>query len=110
MTSALLTLTAGLGLRAIQMRDFILDDLRQLPAYTGTERRVIIIDPRFSFYGADLAQNDPWLRGNVIRLIAHGPQADAAMMQEHFPDMHRVYADRFGTVWSAAAQNPARVR
>lgn len=109
-TSALLTLTAGLGLRAIQMRDFILDDLRQLPAYTGTERRVIIIDPRFSFYGADLAQNDPWLRGNVIRLIAHGPQADAAMMQEHFPDMHRVYADRFGTVWSAAAQNPARVR
>jgi hypothetical protein len=102
-TTAVLTLTAGVGLRAIQMREFIRADLQQLPAYAGTERRVIIIDSAAATYGGDLVQNDPWLRGSVIRMISHGQEADAAMMQENFPDMHRVYAGLFGTVWSAAA-------
>jgi hypothetical protein len=100
-TTALLTLTVGLGLRAVQMREFVLDQLRQAPAYAGTERRVIFIDPTFSFYGADLVQNDPWLRGNVIRMLSRGKSDEAALMQAHFPDMHRVYADEHGTVWSA---------
>jgi hypothetical protein len=62
---------------------------------------VIFIDPTFSFYGADLVQNDPWLRGNVIRMLSRGKSDEAALMQAHFPDMHRVYADEHGTVWSA---------
>ena len=62
---------------------------------------MVIVDPRFSFYGADLVQNDPWLRGSVIRMITHGAAADAQMMSEHFADMHRVYEDNYGSVWSA---------
>jgi hypothetical protein len=48
-----------------------------------------------------LVQNDPWLRGNVVRMISHGAVADANMMHENFPNLHQVYHDRYGSVWSA---------
>jgi hypothetical protein len=97
---ALLTLVFGVGFRAWQIHDFMAADLAQLPAYTGTERRVVIVDPNVSFYAADLVQNDPWLRGDVTLMITRGDPDDATMMREHFPDLHEVYADKFGTVWS----------
>jgi hypothetical protein len=90
-------------LRAWQMQEFIAHDLDQLPHYTGTQRRVVIVDGRHSFYAADLVQNDPWLRGGVIRMYSHGTEADSAMMAEHYPNLRRVYADRYGTVWSQAS-------
>jgi hypothetical protein len=104
-TCAFLTLVFGVGLRAVQMHEFIADNLRQVPAYTGTERQVVIIDPGSSFYGWDLIRNDPWLRGNVIRMIAHGAAADTDMMRTHFPGLHRVYHDQYGSVWSQASQH-----
>jgi hypothetical protein len=98
---ALLTLVLGVGLRAAQIRAFMTMDQQQVPAYAGTERRVVLIDASHSFYGQDLVQNDPWLRGNVIRMISHGETADATMMREQFPNMQRVYQDSHGSVWSA---------
>jgi hypothetical protein len=98
---ALLSLVLGVGLRAAQIRGFMTMDTQQVPAYAGTERRVVLIDASHSFYGQDLVQNDPWLRGNIIRMISHGEAADAIMMQNQFPDMHRVYRDSHGSVWSA---------
>jgi hypothetical protein len=97
----LLTLVFGVGFRAWQMQGFIADDLDQLPRYQGTERRIVLIDTRFSFYGADLVQNDPWLRGNEIRMFSHGVVEDGKMMAQYYPTWRRVYSDRFGTVWSA---------
>jgi hypothetical protein len=97
----ILTLLFGVGFRAWQMQRFMANDLSQLPHYDGTERRVVLIDTRGSFYGGDLVQNDPWLRGNVIRMYSHGQGADADMMARNFPDLHQVYSDRQGTVWSA---------
>jgi hypothetical protein len=96
----LLTLVFGMSFRAWQMQDFVARDLRQVPQYKGTERRVVILDIRSSFYGADLVQNDPWLRGNEIRMYSHGAAADGQMMAQNYPQLHRVYADRYGTVWS----------
>jgi len=101
-TCALVTFVLGVGFRAWQIHAFIAHDLQQVPAYTGTERRVVILDPKATYYGVDLVQNDPWLRSNEVRMITRGPQNDAAMMQKFFPAMHQVYADRYGTVWSAA--------
>ncbi|HEY6455344.1 MAG TPA: hypothetical protein VIY90_08705 [Steroidobacteraceae bacterium] len=98
----LLTLVFGVGLRAWQMQAFMASDLSQLPHYRGTERRVVIVDYATSFYGADLVQNDPWLRGNVIRMMTHGAAEDRRMMAQNYPTWHKVYGDRFGTVWSAA--------
>jgi hypothetical protein len=99
----LLTLVFGVGFRAWQLQDFMARDVSQVPQYKGTERRVVILDGRFSFYGADLVQNDPWLRGNEIRMYSHGAAADEQMMTQYYPALHRVYADRYGTVWSQAS-------
>ena len=96
----LLTLVFGVGFRAWQMQDFMARDLSQVPQYMGTEKRIVMIDGRFSFYGADLVQNDPWLRGSEIRMYSHGVAADEQMMAQYYPELQRVYADRFGTVWS----------
>jgi hypothetical protein len=101
-TCILLTLIFGVGLRAWQMQAFMAADLNQLPHYHGTERRVVIVNYAGSFYGGDLVQNDPWLRGNVIRMLTHGPAEDSKMMAQNYPTWHKVYGDRFGTVWSQA--------
>jgi hypothetical protein len=106
-TCVLLTLVIGVGFRAWQMQGFMASDLKQLPNYKGNEHRVVIIDSRFSFYGADLVQNDPWLRGNEIRMFSHSAAEDAQMMQQNFPLLHMVYADRYGSVWSTA---PSQLR
>jgi hypothetical protein len=98
----ILSLVLGVGWRAWQMQSFMAHDLNQLPHYAGHERRVVIIDDSHSFYGADLVQNDPWLRGDVIRMYSHGATADAQMMQQRFPLLHMVYADLYGAVWSTA--------
>jgi hypothetical protein len=98
---ALLSLVLGTGLRAQQMHSFIAAHERQVPQYQGTERRVVILNPSFAFYGFDLVQNDPWLRGDIIRMITHGEAQDAQMMHDHFQDMQKVYQDKFGSVWSA---------
>jgi hypothetical protein len=103
---ALLTLVFGVGFRAWQIQGFMARDVSQVPHYKGTERRIVIIDGRFSFYGADLVQNDPWLVGSEIRMYSHGAAADEQMMVRYYPEFHRVYADRYGTVWSQAPATP----
>jgi hypothetical protein len=96
---ALLTLTLACALRAVQVRDFMSSQMTSTPAYTGTERRVVILAHS---NGLDPTRNDPWLSGNVTYLAAHGPAADVAMMREYFPDLHSVFTDSQGSVWSAA--------
>lgn len=106
---ALTFLVAGVGLRALQIHAFISADLRQLPAYRGTERRVVFVNARKAFYGPDLVQNDPWLRGPEIRMLSYGPKSDTSVIRYYFPKFHEVYADSHGTVWSAAARPVARL-
>ncbi len=90
----------------MQMHGFIGKDLQQVPAYTGTEPRVVIIDVENSFYGVDLVQNDPWLRGGVIRMVSHDAKDDAQMMSRYFPGLHQVFKDDFGSVWSEGRAHP----
>jgi hypothetical protein len=101
-----LTLVFGVGFRAWQVEGFVARDMSQVPHYTGTERRIVILDTRHAFYGGDLVQNDPWLRLNEIRMYSHGAAADERMMAQYYPELHRVYADRYGTVWSRASGPP----
>ena len=105
-TCMLLTLVFGVGFRAWQLEDFMVRDISQVPQYTGTERRIVILEGRHSFYGGDLVQNDPWLRLNEVRMYSHGAAADERMMAQNYPELHMVYADRYGTVWSRASSTP----
>jgi hypothetical protein len=41
-------------------------------------------------------------------MITRGAADDQAMMRDHFPDMHRVYSDQYGTVWSTAPVSEQR--
>ena len=95
---ALLSLTLGWGLRATQIREFVSGQMGRpgLPAYTGTEHRVVLMNS-----GVPLPWVDPWLRGDVIYLPSFGPKADAAVMHAYFPSLHQVFSDSQGTVWSA---------
>jgi hypothetical protein len=95
----LLTLFGGVGLRAWQIGGYVSEHLRQLPVYSGHEPRVVIVDPANSFYGHDLVQNDPWLRGPEVRMITHGKQADTALMSANFPHWQPVTRNEFGSVW-----------
>jgi hypothetical protein len=36
-------------------------------------------------------------------MYSHGSAADGQMMAQLYPEFHRVYADRYGTVWSQAS-------
>jgi hypothetical protein len=105
LTCALLMLLIGGAVRAVQVRSLMTFDLAQIAGYAGTERRVILINPNGTFYGIDLVQNDPWLRGDVIRMVSHGREEDAQMMARDFPGLHEVYEDKYSDVWSQAPLN-----
>lgn len=105
-TCMLLTLVFGVGFRAWQVEDFVARDLSQVPQYQGTERRIVMLDGRHSFYEGDLVQNDPWLRLSEIRMYSHGAAEDLRMIAQYYPEFHRVYSDRHGTVWSGASFTP----
>jgi hypothetical protein len=87
------------------VHNLITFDMTQIAGYPGTERRVVLINPNDTFYGADLVQNDPWLRGDVIRMISHGREQDTLMMARNFPGLHEVYEDDHSDVWSQAPLN-----
>ncbi len=80
-------------------------DLDQLPHYPATGPQVVILDvnPNFGFYVGDLVQNDPFLRGHEIRMMSHGRAEDRQMMAQYYPNMHLVFANHFGWVWSEPA-------
>jgi hypothetical protein len=107
-TCILLTLVLGVGQRVVQMQSLMAYDLGQLPHYAGTERHVVVLDPNLMFYGGDLVQNDPWLRGSEIRMMTHGRAEDRRILGLYYPGMHQVFADHNAQVWSAKplAQNP----
>jgi hypothetical protein len=92
----LLTMTPFL---ATQAERYIRRHLEQLPAAAGGRAQVVIIDTSYGFYSEDLVQNDPFLRGAVLRLASRGRAADEAMMRQRFPELSRLASDERGTVW-----------
>jgi len=100
---AALSLAFLTTLFALQVEHFIAKHLSQLPAQTRGSARVIFIDRAVGYYAWDLAQNDPFLRNQVIRLISRGPQLDKEMMARHFPQFSTLDAAPNGTVWGVPA-------
>lgn len=107
---ALLTLVAGVGQRAVQIDAFIRAEVSQGPRYRVDDGNVVIYTNWASAYGNVKVHNDPWSRNKVINLFTHGSKADAAMMQAHFPGMHMIYSDHWGSVWTDKPQDLAAAR
>jgi hypothetical protein len=101
---ALLSLAVLTTFRALQVEQFMTRHLAQLPAAASGSARVLIIEPRGSYFAWDLAQNDPYLRNEVIRLTSRGAQLDRAMMAAQFPQYELLASDRRGSVWGVAGR------
>jgi hypothetical protein len=82
-----------------QVHGFISDHLAQLPDAKHGTSRVVIINPFGAYYSQDLAQNDPFLRDPVIRMVTHGREADRDMIARHFPELVLLESDYRGWVW-----------
>jgi hypothetical protein len=82
-----------------QVHGFISDHLAQLPQAKHGTARVIVINPYGGYYSQDLAQNDPFLRDPVIRMVTRGRQTDRDMIARHFPDLVLLERGHRGWVW-----------
>jgi hypothetical protein len=87
---------------ALQVEHFIARHLSQVPTAAKGSVRVVIMDGTTGYYTRDLAQNDPFLRNPVLRLISRNPQLDREMMAKNFPQYQLLSSERRGTVWGIA--------
>jgi hypothetical protein len=99
---AILSLALLTTLSALQTEHFIARHLSQIPVASKGDSRVFIMNPRTGYYTWDLAQNDPFLRNPVIRLVSRNSQLDREMMAKHFPQYQLLNAEQRGTVWGIA--------
>lgn len=96
---ALLTLTIAVPFRAVQMHELMSKQLQQLPTCDVPGRCVVILDTSLMFYGADLVQNDPFLRGDTVRMISNGGEEDLRIMHTQFPGYRRIRSDGRAQIW-----------
>lgn len=61
--------------------------------------RLTFIYPDRGFYAADLIQNDPFLRGDDLRLLGSTPAADAILVKSLSPDAKIVARSETGIMW-----------
>lgn len=97
---AIVSLTLGIGARALQIRVFIDEHLAQLPQFHTEGPRRVFIDSRRCFYCVDLVQNDPFLAGDELRLHSHGSEKNAALVARYWPGFRRVHSDANGEVYA----------
>lgn len=97
---ALLSFVVGIPLRAEQMHQFTGDHLGQLPEPRPPGPRVVVVDPQFDLYGLDLVQNDPFLRGDEVRFLSYGPDANARLVGALRPGYERSAFTFRGEVWT----------
>jgi hypothetical protein len=84
--------------RMAQVHSFVLGDLRQIPPHESDRPTVIFQNIDTGYYTADLVQNDPFLRSEVLHLISRGREKDSECMRMLLPS----YVPRFyttGSVW-----------
>jgi len=92
-------------LTAWQVNAFIRAHVAQLPTADHGVPKVVIVNPYGAYYAQDLVQNDPFLRGPVVRMVTRGRAEDARMMARHYPDLVLLKSGYRGTVWGYADGN-----
>jgi hypothetical protein len=102
---SLVILTAYFGW---QVHGFISRHLAQLPRADSGVPRVLIVDPAWGYYAFDLVQNDPFLRGPIVKMLTHGPEDDRAMMARRYPGLVMLGGNYRGSAWGVpdASRSP----
>lgn len=104
MALALVSLIGLNGLRFQQMGSFIADHLAQFPPRVSAEFRVVLHNNR-GYYGHDLIQNDPWLRGSEIVLLAEDIKG-RALVDRYFPKVVEAGSNRYGVTFVGETRPP----
>jgi len=93
----LTSLLAANGLRLTQMAEFMANHLAQFPPRVETERRTVLHNGR-GYYARDLIQNDPWLRGSEVVLLAE-PAQEREVARRHDSEQRLAARNRFGATF-----------
>jgi hypothetical protein len=101
--TSLLSLVVLVPYFGFQVQSFITAHLAQEPTAEAGEPRLVIISPVMQYYAQDLAQNDPFLREPVIRMVTRGRAEDERMIERNFPDLVLLSKSYKGTVWGRPA-------
>jgi|CXWL01.1.fsa_nt_gi hypothetical protein len=99
---AVLSLAILTAFSALLVESHVTRHLSQTPGAASGKVRVVIVNPSVGYYIWDLAQNDPFLRNEVIRLASRGAQADRDMMARNFPQYRLLGTELRGTAWGVA--------
>lgn len=100
-----LSLCLVLPLAMFQVETFISRHLAQLPTAEKGTPKLILVHADTGYYAADLVQNDPYARNEVLILFSLGRNRDQAMLREHFPGLVQLARDRRGSVWGLPDEN-----
>jgi hypothetical protein len=100
----LASLIVANGLRFQQMGSFMADHLAQFPPRVSAEFRVVLHNHR-GYYGYDLIQNDPWLRGSEIILLGEGAKG-RALVDRYFPVAVEAGSNRYGITFVGGTRSP----
>jgi hypothetical protein len=101
---SLISLIGANGLRFQQMGSFMADHLAQFPPRVPAEFRVVLHNGR-GYYGNDLIQNDPWLRGGEVVLVADGTSG-RELVERHFPGVVEAGSNRYGLTFVGGPRPP----
>lgn len=93
----LTSLLAANGLRLTQMAEFMANHLAQFPPRVEAERRTVLHNGR-GYYARDLIQNDPWLRGSEVVLLAE-PAQEREVARRHDSEQRLAARNRFGATF-----------
>ncbi len=85
MTTLLLSLLFGTGLRFYQTEHFIGNHRKQAPPYDPNQREICFINTEDGYYKRNFVQNDPFLANNVLFFISHGRAKDEQFVKRLFP-------------------------
>jgi hypothetical protein len=101
---AVVSLFAANGLRLFQMGSFMADHLAQFPPRIPAEFRLVMHNDR-GYYGYDLIQNDPWLRGGEVVLLV-APEEGRSLVERHFPGVVEAGSNRYGVTFVRGPRQP----
>lgn len=102
--AVMLSLVLASGLRLIQVDSYIARHRAQVPPLVQpadpARPEVLFVDIARGFYTHDMVQNDPFLRGPRIIMVAGGAAGQAELMARRFPGYVLAARGDWGELWA----------
>jgi hypothetical protein len=97
--TAILSLVLIVPVQLSQIEGFVSQHLAQLAPPKRPGNNIYFIHPLRGFYVADMVQFDPLLRDRDLKLVSHGAELDARLIQENWPNAVKLADGRAAEQW-----------